>query len=346
MFGPARAVPGARATISRVDEGALTMRTSILLQLVLAGAAVAQTSTKSDVARYPFANHHHVPGDVALQQEIARLRAWLAEPGHRDAVVKSPGAIADFHALTPEQGGPSSRQIRWFPHVLRPDRDDATHWETPIARINSVAVPVFTPVELYSAPAGPAATLLEFVPLAVAATGAAEQDRVTVRQGYVTDYPMSHLDREPDAGRRARAQVREERRLLELRRAGEVGVPRFVTFDELSDWRYEQGLRGAPAAVLDLDGTSVVLVGRMLPVDELEAMPQFLLVRDGFEDDWGVWPEVHQVVRVDVPGAARVDYTTEPVRVVGVLRVGELREDDVIVGIHRVDAVRVEPVMQ
>jgi hypothetical protein len=265
--------------------------------------------------------------------------------------------------LAADKGGPISRNMRWHPHLVRPEAS-GTAWEVPFSRVNSAAVPVFTPVELRKAPADRGATLLEFVPLA---NGGAANARVReewlassargrppllaladvlgadalVVDGFVELLPTADKPpfRRAEVIELSRRQIAEELRLAAPERAG---PHRFLGFEALAGFDAKAGLRDAPESVRRLDGASVVMVGRMVPVDEVVAMSQFLLSQDEWGDDWGRPPTLADVVLVQAPATGRIDCARAAVRVHGTLRVKEQREDGELVGIYRLEAERVE----
>lgn len=137
----------------------------------------------------------------------------------------------------------------------------------------------------------------------------------------------------------AAAMLAAEQRLRELLAAGQVpALGRRLGFDELRGWSYRDGLEGAPASVLALDGAAVAMTGFMLPIDEVRGMRTFLLVESLWSCCFGVPPDVHGIVRCALPAGQTVDYTFDPVLVRGRFRVSATIDDGYCVDIFQLDA--------
>jgi hypothetical protein len=138
------------------------------------------------------------------------------------------------------------------------------------------------------------------------------------------------------AMRSADAMLAAERKLAAQLKAGKIGgVDEVLGFDRLNDWEYTKGLEGMPADVRALDGSKVLMLGFMLPIDEVEHMREFLLVASLWSCCYGTPPNVHGIVRCVMPADRAVDYMFDPVKVVGRLTVSETTQDGYCVDVYQ-----------
>jgi hypothetical protein len=133
--------------------------------------------------------------------------------------------------------------------------------------------------------------------------------------------------------------LRTERRLMQRLREGKIkGVEKLVRFEDISDWPYDDGLKGCPEAVRALDGKKVAMIGFMLPIDEVENIKEFLLVQSLWACCYGTPPDINGIVRVVMKGDKRTDYQFDPVLVTGAFRVRETREDEYCIDVFQLEA--------
>lgn len=141
----------------------------------------------------------------------------------------------------------------------------------------------------------------------------------------------------------AQAMLDAERRLREMIKQGKIkNIDQILTFEEISAWPYEDGLRGMPEKLKDLTGRKVMMTGFMLPIDEVENIKQFLLVQSLWSCCYGQPPDINGIVRVVMQGGKRLDYQYEPLKVVGTFRVGPTMEEGYCVDIYQLEATEVE----
>lgn len=123
-----------------------------------------------------------------------------------------------------------------------------------------------------------------------------------------------------------RQMVAAERALARRIAAGEFeGQVRHVEQEVLEDWDYDDGLKGMPEAIRALDGTEVMMLGFIYPVDETLRMTEWMLVPSLWACCYGTPPDVHGAVRVVMPQGQTLDHSFDPVQVIGTLRVSETR---------------------
>jgi hypothetical protein len=141
------------------------------------------------------------------------------------------------------------------------------------------------------------------------------------------------------AMRSAQEMLGAERRLIQRIKKGELkGIEQLLRFEEISSWPYQDGLKGAPEGVRKLDTKPVVMIGFMLPIDEVENIREFLLVQSLWACCYGTPPDINGIVRVVMKGDKRCDYQFDPVMVSGNFRVQETREDGFCIDIYQLEA--------
>lgn len=153
------------------------------------------------------------------------------------------------------------------------------------------------------------------------------------------DHPRGTSAADLAAMRSAERMLEAERTLQQRLRDGRLpGVDRHLRFEELTGWRYEKGLDGMPDPVRALDGTRVSMIGFMLPIDEVRDIRHFLLVQSLWSCCYGTPPEVHGLVRVELPQDRPIDYSFDPLLVTGTFRVSATVEDGYVVDVFQLHA--------
>jgi hypothetical protein len=138
------------------------------------------------------------------------------------------------------------------------------------------------------------------------------------------------------AMRSAEAMLDAERKLAELIKQGKfAGLDKILTFDELTSWPYEDGLKGMPKRVKDLNGKKVLMTGFMLPIDEVQNIKEFLLVQSLWSCCYGQPPDIHGIIRVVMPKDKRTDYFFDPLKVIGTFKVEATILDGYCVDIYQ-----------
>ena len=141
------------------------------------------------------------------------------------------------------------------------------------------------------------------------------------------------------AMRSAQEMLSAERRLMARIKKGELkGVDQLLRFEEIASWPYQDGLKGCPEGVRKFDAKPVVMIGFMLPIDEVENIKEFLLVQSLWACCYGTPPDINGIVRVVMKGDKRCEYQFDPVMVTGNFRVKETREDGYCIDIYQLDA--------
>lgn len=138
------------------------------------------------------------------------------------------------------------------------------------------------------------------------------------------------------AMRSAEAMLQAERILAQRLAEGRiVGVDEILPFDELTGWTYENGLRGMPERIRARAGSKVLMTGFMLPIDEVEGMQHFLLVKSLWSCCYGTPPDVNGIVRCVMPAGKTTNYRFEPLKIVGRFDVQPTVEDGYCVDIFQ-----------
>jgi hypothetical protein len=116
--------------------------------------------------------------------------------------------------------------------------------------------------------------------------------------------------------------LKAEKRLADEIKAGKfTGLDKILPFDELDSWPYEDGLKGMPKRVKDLSGKKVLMTGFMLPIDEVQNIKEFLLVKSLWSCCYGQPPDIHGIIRVVMPKGKTTDYLFDPLKIVGTFKV-------------------------
>jgi len=147
------------------------------------------------------------------------------------------------------------------------------------------------------------------------------------------------------AMRSAEQMLEVERQLHEQIKAGKiVGLDKILPFDELDSWPYEDGLKGMPKRVRELAGKKVMMTGFMLPIDEVQNIKEFLLVKSLWSCCYGQPPDIHGIVRVVMPKGKTTDYFFDPLKIVGTFKVEATVLDGYCVDIYQLHVESLEAV--
>lgn len=138
------------------------------------------------------------------------------------------------------------------------------------------------------------------------------------------------------AMRSAEQMLEVERRLHEEIKAGRItGLDKILPFDELDSWPYEDGLKGMPKHIRELSGKKVMMTGFMLPIDEVQNIKEFLLVKSLWSCCYGQPPDIHGIVRVVMPKGKTTDYFFDPLKIIGTFKVEATMLDGYCVDIYQ-----------
>jgi len=155
--------------------------------------------------------------------------------------------------------------------------------------------------------------------------------------------PMGSDPADLAAMRSAEAMLAAERRLQQMIKDGKIeGLDKIVTFDELSAWPYEDGLKGMPKKVKDLHGKKVLMSGFMLPIDDVKDIKEFLLVQSLWSCCYGQPPDINGIVRIVMPKGKTTDYFFDPLKIIGTFKVEATSIDNYCVDIYQIEVESLE----
>ena len=177
----------------------------------------------------------------------------------------------------------------------------------------------------------------------VAQQQGAEPPSAAAKPSGKPDLPKGADPADLKAMRSAEAMLQAEQRLQAMIKSGKVaGVDQVLPFEQLGGWSYEAGLKGMPQRVRDLHDKKVVMLGFMLPIDEVQNIQEFLLVESLWGCCYGLPPDINGIVRCVMPLNMRLDYQFEPLKVVGTLKISATEMDGYIVDIYQLEVDYVE----
>jgi len=110
-----------------------------------------------------------------------------------------------------------------------------------------------------------------------------------------------------------------------------------VAWELLRTYSYEPGLKGMPEDIKKLDGKKVVMVGFLMTVFEYDDIHEFHLVANHWSCCYGVPAGLDGSVRVNLKaGEDGLPNTIKPLRVVGTLRIKEVKESGIVYAIYSI----------
>ena len=113
-----------------------------------------------------------------------------------------------------------------------------------------------------------------------------------------------------------------------------------VTWELFRTYEYQPGLKGMPDEIKNLDGQKVVMIGFLMTLFQYDDIKDFHLVASHWSCCYGVPPGLDGAVRVRLAkGEEGLPNTIKPIRVIGTLRVKEVKEEesDIVWAIYSMD---------
>ncbi|MDJ0522239.1 MAG: DUF3299 domain-containing protein [Planctomycetota bacterium] len=111
-----------------------------------------------------------------------------------------------------------------------------------------------------------------------------------------------------------------------------------VMWELLRTYEYRPGLEGMPEDIKKLDGKKVVMIGFLMTVFEYDDIHEFHLVASHWSCCYGVPPGLDGAVSIKLKeGEEGLPNTIKPLRVIGTLRVAEVKESDIVYAIYSID---------
>ena len=167
-----------------------------------------------------------------------------------------------------------------------------------------------------------------------------KSDGIKTRDASKSEIELPEGATEDDirAIRGANAMLEAERRLEELLKKNKIGgKTKFVRFDKLEGWPYEDGFKNMPKELEKLNGKRVAMAGFMLPIDEVENIKTFYLVKSLWSCCYGVPPDVNGLVKVNVKAKKGCAYQYDPILIVGTFRLKKVMDEDYCICIYQLD---------
>jgi hypothetical protein len=139
--------------------------------------------------------------------------------------------------------------------------------------------------------------------------------------------------------RGANAMLRVEKKLPKILKKMKIkgGVP-FLPFEKIDAWPYEDGFKGMPKALKKWDKKRVVMAGFMFPIDEVEDIHEFFLVKSLWSCCYGTPPDVNGLVKVVIKGKKGIPYYYDPIFLVGTFHLKKVLDEDFCVAIYEMEA--------
>ena len=111
-----------------------------------------------------------------------------------------------------------------------------------------------------------------------------------------------------------------------------------VTWELLRTYEHQPEMAGLPESIKKLDGKRIVMIGFLMTVFEFSDIHEFHLVASHWSCCYGVPPGLESAVHVKLAdGEKGLENTMKPLRVIGTLRVGEMKESGIIYAIYRLE---------
>lgn len=111
-----------------------------------------------------------------------------------------------------------------------------------------------------------------------------------------------------------------------------------LTWELLRGYEYRPGLAGMPEEIRALDGQRVVMIGFLMTVFEYDDIHEFHLVASHWSCCYGVPPGLEGAVATKLKaGAEGLPNTLKPLRVIGTLRVREIKDSEIVYAIYSLE---------
>lgn len=134
--------------------------------------------------------------------------------------------------------------------------------------------------------------------------------------------------------------------------SSEASVPTFemsLNGDQLyfKDLRkYRMGAKQAPADIKKFDGQTVSIIGFMVPFDSIEKLDKFILLQAPFMGCFHIPPpQPNESVLINTTKAPS-DYTYEPIKITGKLKIEETYIENYLVSMYTIEASTIQVVSQ
>jgi hypothetical protein len=110
--------------------------------------------------------------------------------------------------------------------------------------------------------------------------------------------------------------------------------------------KYRMGAKQAPADIKKFDGKTVTIVGFMVPFDSIEKLDKFILLQAPFMGCFHIPPpQPNESVLINTTKAPS-DYTYEPIKITGRLKIEETYIENYLVSMYTIEASTIDVVSQ
>jgi hypothetical protein len=111
-----------------------------------------------------------------------------------------------------------------------------------------------------------------------------------------------------------------------------------VTWELLRTYEYRPGLEGLPQEIRALDGERIVMIGFLMTLFEFDDIHEFFLVASHWACCYGVPPTLESAVHVKLARDEEgLPNTIKPLRVIGTLRVKEVKDSEIVTAIYSIE---------
>ena len=110
--------------------------------------------------------------------------------------------------------------------------------------------------------------------------------------------------------------------------------PLKLDFEKLASYNYKPGT-AVPDEIMALEGKKIQLTGYMYPTNKIRDLSKFIFMKDRGTCCYGSKAQWTHFLQVTIPkGKETINYSTDPVTVVGTFRVNEQVEDGYVLGLY------------
>src|SRR5690606_4915019 len=110
--------------------------------------------------------------------------------------------------------------------------------------------------------------------------------------------------------------------------------------------KYRMGAKEVPEEIKKYDGQNIQIVGFMVPFDSIEKLDKFILLQAPFMGCFHIPPpQPNESVLIN-SSEMPSDYTYEPIRIVGKLKIEETYIENYLVSMYTIEASKIEVVSQ
>jgi hypothetical protein len=110
--------------------------------------------------------------------------------------------------------------------------------------------------------------------------------------------------------------------------------------------KFRMGAKQVPADIKKFDGQTVQIVGFMVPFDSIEKLDKFILLQAPFMGCFHIPPPQPNESLLINTKKAPSDYTYEPIRITGKLKIEETYIENYLVSMYSIEASKIEVVSQ